>query len=225
MPKTHPANSRLDPGLRHLKRQLIEVGRLIYERKYTTATDGNLSARTTTGKIVITKSGVCKGRLTDADLLVCDLTEQAVGIPGISSEYRMHLAVYDNRSDLNAVIHTHPPFAVALSLAGITLDRDILPEVAMQFGDIPTARFAPPCSGMGAEAVAELIRDCNAMILDRHGVLTAGHDLWDTFYKLERLEFAAKVTWLARMTGALRKLTESESALIEEAAKNYLNKP
>jgi len=119
------------------------------------------------------------------------------------------------------VIHAHPPYAVALSLAGMDLTEPLLPEVVMALGSVPVTRFAAPSSPEGGEVAGELIGRYSALILDRHGAVTVGSSLRDALWRMERLEFAAQVVLTARMSGTVKRLTPDEILRIEASAKKY----
>jgi L-fuculose-phosphate aldolase len=128
----------------------------------------------------------------------------------VTSEIRLHLEVYRQRPDVNAVVHAHPPIATGFSLAGVPMAKCLLPEVVYSLGAIPTTRFAAPTTEEVPESVRELIRTFDAMVLDRHGALTVGKDLWDAYYKLEKLEHTATVMLTAYQLGGIRELSSEE---------------
>lgn len=205
---------------RNYREDIIEIGRRLYQRNLTTATDGNLSIRVNDNRFLVTRSGCCKGELTDRDILIAD--PQGKSDSGIvTSEIKMHMAVYQNRPNLNAVIHAHPPFVVACSLSGITLRSDILPEILMTLGEIAYVPFAAPSSGENAPIIAELIKKSTAFVLDRHGALTADKTLEDAFYAMERLEFAAKVIFHAHLQGNIKSMTPDEITRVKASATSY----
>ncbi|NQT34706.1 class II aldolase/adducin family protein [bacterium] len=195
--------------------QIVAIARRMYDKGYVVATDGNISVRLSPDRLLLTPTGICKGDLTEDHLIICDndgnvrVTQVSLPANGgnaleasrLTSETPMHLEVYKRRPDVNAVIHAHPPYTLALNLTGIRLDEYLLPEQSMTLGEVPVAPFAMPSTSQGAEAIRELIEKHDTIILDRHGVLTVGETLAEAFYRLERLEFIAKVTALAHSIG------------------------
>jgi len=139
----------------------------------------------------------------------------------VSSEVYLHTTVYKMRPDVHAVIHAHPPMAVACSLADIRLDDPLLPEIIMTLGKIPTTAFVAPSSPESAAVIRDLIPYHNAIILDRHGSVTVGKDIREAFYNLERLEFTAQVVYNANLAGDLKRLSSDELFRIEESAQRY----
>ena len=199
------------PSEEELREEIAAVCRRIYEKNFVAANDGNVSARLDADRILATPSGVSKGDVTPESLLVCDLEGNKLSGDGkVTSEVLLHLAVYEARSDLDAVVHAHPPYATAVTVAGVSLAEPVLPEVAVTFGKIPTAAYATPASAEGPEVIRELIKDYDAMLLDRHGTLTAGRDPWEAYFRLEKVEHAAQVVFLAHQFGGVRTMSKDE---------------
>jgi L-fuculose-phosphate aldolase len=114
-----------------------------------------------------------------------------------SSETPMHLEVYRQRPDARAVIHAHPVFSTALTVAGLEFPIDLLPEAALLWGGVPITSFAMPGTVEDAEAIRPHIGSHDAILLRRHGTLTCGPDLEEALLNLERLEHVAEVFWRA----------------------------
>ncbi len=193
-----------------LKRDLVEVCRALYRRQLLAATDGNLTARY--GSLLLTTpSGCNKGFIREEDLLLVDLAGQLVAGAGTpTTELLLHLEVYRLRPDAGAVIHAHPPIATAFTVAGISLADGILPEVVLGLGAIPTAPYATTGTPAMAAAVRDLLPAYDALLLEQHGALTVGRDLWDAYNKMEKVEHAAWTVWLARQLGQARTLPPAE---------------
>ena len=127
---------------RRLREEMLKFGRLCYERHLLVAMDGNLSALLPDGSILCTKAGCHKGFLTDDDLVVIDRQGRKLrGSGNPTSEMAMHLAVYEERPDVRAVVHCHPPMAIAFTIAGQSMARCVLPEVVLTMGTIPTVPY------------------------------------------------------------------------------------
>jgi L-fuculose-phosphate aldolase len=192
-----------------LRDAIVDVGRICYERKLMTANDGNISARLDANHILITRAGVAKGRLHSDDLLVVSLKQDSALSdvdPRPSSETPMHLEVYKQRADAGAVIHSHPVFSTALTVAGLPFPGDILPETLLLLGEVPITAYAMPSTAEDAEAVRPYVRDHSAFLLPQHGALTIGIDLEEALQNLERLEHTAEVFWHARALGDVKHL-------------------
>ena len=196
-----------------LRNAILECGQICYQRGLMTSNDGNISIRVDANRILITASGVCKGRMEAGDLLMIDMTGQVIiSWKGLkpSSETPMHLEVYKQRPDIHAVIHAHPVFATSLTVADQTFPDDILPEVALTLGKVPITAYATPSSHQDAEVIRPLIGDHDALLLRQHGSLTVGKDLNEALIHLERLEHVAQVYWNARMLGTVTRIPPDE---------------
>ena len=125
------------------RREIVRVGRLMYERGYVVSSDGNISVRLDGGRVVATPTQVCKGRMTEEMLAVTDLEGKALNDRRASSELAMHLLVYREREDVRAVCHAHPPHGSAFAVAGLAIDKPILSEVILTLGCVPLADGVP----------------------------------------------------------------------------------
>jgi L-fuculose-phosphate aldolase len=195
-----------------IRKQLIKFGKLCYERNLLVAMDGNLSAMMPSGQIICTKAGCHKGFLTDDDLVVINRQGEKVrGRGRPTSEMAMHLACYDARPDVKAVIHTHPPISIAFTIAGVSMARCVLPEVILTLGVIPTVEYATTGTSDLAARVGETIVDHDAILMDRHGAVCVGRDLLEAFCRLETMEHTALITKTARDLGGVRELPPEEA--------------
>jgi L-fuculose-phosphate aldolase len=214
------------PGKRilehELRQEMVRIGRLMWERGYVAATDGNLSARLGPNRLLVTASGLSKGFLTADDLVTIQLDGQPVPsyrgrMLRASSEISMHLEVYRQRPDVNAVVHAHPPVATAFSIAGVSLARCVIPEVIVTLGSIHTAGYATPGTAEVPVQIRRAIRDHEAIILAHHGSLTVGRTLWEAYLRLEKVEHTAEITLAAQQLGRVNTL--SPEAVEKLAAK------
>jgi L-fuculose-phosphate aldolase len=211
---------------RELRQEMCRIGGLIYERGLISATDGNLSALLDEESILCTPSGLCKGMLEPSDLVVVDFDLNLIkGQRPPSSEIMMHVGAYRSRPDVRAVIHAHPPTALAFSIAGRSeaLSGAFLPEVVYTLGAIPTARYATPGTPDVPASLEPYWSECDAIILDRHGSITVGETLWEAYLKLDKVEHAARVTFMAALLGEPRPLPakEVERLASQGAARGY----
>ncbi|HOF40001.1 MAG TPA: class II aldolase/adducin family protein, partial [Candidatus Hydrogenedentes bacterium] len=125
------------------------------------------------------------------------------------------------RPDVHAVVHAHPPKAVAASLAGLSLAEPVLPELLLTIGGIPTVPYATPATGAGGEAIRGIIRSCDALIIARHGTLTVGRDVFEAYHKLEKLEHAAEIILWASLLGPPAALPEAEVERLYRLQETY----
>jgi L-fuculose-phosphate aldolase len=194
-----------------LRADMVEIGRRMYARGYTASNDGNISVRLDGGRLLMTPKNVCKGFMDPAMMCITDLDgTKLAGDRDPSSEMQMHLEVYRQRPDVNAVVHAHPPVATAFAVAGIPLDRAVLAEVVTTLGSVPIAEYATPSTRELPEAVRKYVKAHDGMLLANHGALTLGADLFSAYYKMETIEHFANISFVARMLGGERLLSREE---------------
>ena len=194
-----------------LRAQIVEVGRRLYARGYTASNDGNISVRLDDARLLMTPKSVCKGFMDVGMMCITDLDgRKLAGDRDPSSEMQMHLEVYRQRPDVEAVVHAHPPTATGFAVAGIPLDRAVLAEVVTTLGSVPIADYATPSTKELPEAVRKYVKAHDGMLLANHGALTLGADLFSAYYKMETIEHFAKISLVARLLGGERLLSRQE---------------
>lgn len=190
------------------KKKLIEICHKVYAKGFVAAYDGNISCRTTNNTILITRSGICKGDVTEKDIVEIDLTGKVLSKKiKISTEHKIHLLAYNKRNEVNAVMHCHPVYATAFALVGEGLDKHYLPEVFLTIGKVPICKYATPSTDNVPKSLEPFINHSWAMLLQNHGAITLGKSLDDAYFKMEKLEHAAKIILLARLIGKPRELS------------------
>lgn len=202
---------------------ITQIAQLCYERRYICGVEGNFSIRLEENLILTTPAGVCKGRINEDDLVLVDMTgaPKDSGNKRPSTELKMHLTVYQNRPDVIACVHAHPTYAVGFSVAGVDLNQYILPEVVVTLGKIPVAPYATPSTEEVSDSISSLVKDHDSLILDHHGALTYGSDLWDAYYKLETIEHHAQTLYVAHTLGKVNTLGESEISKLMKTCSVY----
>ena len=191
---------------RTARREIVRVGQLMYERSYVVSSDGNVSVRLDDGRVVATPTMTSKGRMTEDALAVTDLQGKPLNDRKASSELAMHLLVYQERPDVRAVCHAHPPHGTAFAVAGLAIDQPILSEVILTLGCVPLAEYGTPSTTELTEAMRPLVKHHNALLMANHGAVAYGADLWQAFDRLETLEHTAKIAILSRLLGGSRNL-------------------
>lgn len=192
-----------------IKDEIVKVCHLVYHNKFVAAYDGNISVRTDNNSILITRSGICKGDVTIDDIIETDYDGNIISGEGkISTENKLHFFIYKNRKDVNAVVHCHPVYTTALGLVEENFLAHYFPEVLLTLGKIPVCKYATPSTTEVTDSIKEFVGDSNAFILQNHGAVTIGSSLMDAYYKMEKLEHAAKSILLAKAIGHPRRLTE-----------------
>jgi len=209
-------------SLESLRADIVEIGRRMYARGYTASNDGNISVRLGPDRLLMTPKSVCKGFMTPDMMCVTDLNGTKIsGDRDPSSEALMHLEVYRQRPDVNAVVHAHPPTATGFAVAGIPLDRAVLAEVLTTLGSIPLAEYATPSTAELPEAVRKYIKAHDGMLLANHGALTVGTDLYSAYYKMETVEHFAHISLVARMLGRENLISRDEVMRLQELRGTY----
>lgn len=193
--------------------EMVRVARQLAQAGLSRSSDGNLSVRLSENRILITPAGRYKAWLEPHQIIRIDLegnslSRQSAQKP--SSEYRMHLAVYHQRPDAQAVIHAHPPNAVALTLIGQPFPAELVPEGLTALGEVPTVPYARPGTAQMGEQLKPYLANHDVLLLDHHGSLTVGKTLEEALIKLERLEAIAQFWMLARNVGQIIPLPEEE---------------
>jgi L-fuculose-phosphate aldolase len=205
-----------------LRADIVEVGRRMYARAYTASNDGNISVKLGPDRLLMTPKSVCKGFMSPDMMCVTDLEGRKIqGDRDPSSEMLMHLEVYRQRPDVQAVVHAHPPIATGFAVAGIPLDRAVLAEVLTTLGSIPIAEYATPSTRELPEAVRKYIKAHDGMLLANHGALTVGTDVYSAYYKMETIEHFAKISLVARLLGRENLISREEVMRLQGLRDSY----
>jgi L-fuculose-phosphate aldolase len=205
-----------------LRADIVEVGRRMYARGYTASNDGNISVRLGADRLLMTPKSVCKGFMTPDMMCVTDLDGRKIqGDRDPSSEMLMHLEVYRQRADVQAVVHAHPPMATGFAVAGIPLNRAVLAEVVTTLGSVPIAAYATPSTTELPAAVRQYIKAHDGMLLANHGALTVGGDLFSAYFKMETIEHFAHISFVARMLGGENLLSREEVMRLQQLRGTY----
>lgn len=188
------------------RKLIVEIGKLMYDRGYVTSSDGNISYRLGDNLILATPTQVSKGRMSEEMMALTDLEGNPLNDKRVSSEIQMHLLIYRMRSDVNAVCHAHVPHGTAFAAAGLSIDAPILSEVILTLGCVPLTAYGTPSTPELTDALKPFVEHHNALLMENHGVVAYGKDLWQAFDRLETLEHTAKIAILARTLGGANDL-------------------
>ena len=204
---------------RQLRLQIVEIGKKLYSNRYIVATDGNISVRMG-DNILITPSSVCKGTMSADDLIVTDLSGKKIRGKGkASSEFRMHLEIYKMRPDISAIVHAHPIYSTSFATCGLAIEEPVLPEIILTLKKVPLAKYATPGTDEVGLSIKDLILAHDSILLENHGVITAGNSLNKAYMHLERVEHAAQIIFLAKQMCRPTTLTDSQVEALQNAGK------
>lgn len=192
--------------------EMVQAARRLADLGLMAGTAGNLSVRESPTTILITPAGLRKGEMRADALVRLDMQGNRLDSSlRPSSEFQVHLAVYQARPDVHAVVHTHPPHATGFAAAGIPLDRPVLAEAVNLLGPkVPVVPFGAPSSRTLVERLEPWLAGHNAFLLANHGVLCLGQDLSQAQHRTETLEFLARVVLAARTLGGESLLTHGD---------------
>jgi L-fuculose-phosphate aldolase len=195
-----------------LKEQICEIGRRVYARGFAAANDGNISIRLNDREVLCTPTMMSKGYIKCEDLCKVDYEgKQLAGTRKRSSEILLHLSVYKNRPDVNAVVHCHPPHATAFAVAGVPVPNCVLPEVEVFLGEVPTAVYETPGTQKFADTIVPLLKSSNTIILANHGTVTFGPDLEKAYWNSEIIDAYCRILILSRQLGNVNYFTHGQT--------------
>lgn len=203
--------------LLHPREQLVQIMGRIYWHGLTTTSGGNLSVLDDNADLWITPSAVDKGNLQPADIMCLRADGSTSGPHTPSSEYPFHQMIYERRPDLRAIVHAHSPALVSFSIARKIPDTRLIPQAHHVCGEVGYAPYALPGSRQLGENIANTFaQGFQVVLLENHGVVTAGPDLLTAFQRLETLDFCARTQIHARSLGRPRPLTDEQIAQFED---------
>ena len=204
-----------------LKEQMCDIGRRIWLKGFCAGNEGNHSYRIGENRVLCTPTGISKANLKPDDICTVDMEgNQVAGSRKRTSEILMHLAIYEARPDVKAVIHSHPPHATAFAVAGVELPTCIHPEAEVFLGAVKTAKYVTPGDTRLGESVLPYVKDSNTILLQSHGVVCFHPDMEQAYYQLEIVDAYARILILAKQVGSIRPLAADEmKELLELKAK------
>ena len=191
------------------KKDIIEIGKSLYNKDLTVGTSGNISIKTDNG-ILITASGTALGFLDKEDIVLTNFEGQELENKKASSEKMLHVEIYKQRNDVKAIIHTHPVYLTSFAVCHKALNAPIMSENILYFEDIPVAEYAMPSSKQLVENTVKYLKNRDVVMMANHGVIAVGKDLTDAYLKLETAEYYAKVTLNTQIIGNPQELSEKD---------------
>jgi len=207
-----------------IKKEICEIGRRIYNKGMVAANDGNISVKLNENEFLCTPTGVSKGFMTPDYICKVDKDGkvlQANGINKPSSEIKMHMRVYKERPDVNAVVHAHPMYATSFAIAGIPLTQPIMPEAVISLGCVPIAEYGTPSTDEIPDAISKYIQHFDSILLANHGALSFSDSLLNAYFKMESTEFYAQLLYQAKVLGGPKELSNSQVQRLYELRKEF----
>ena len=194
-----------------IKKEICEVGLKLWQKGFVAANDGNISVKISENEYYCTPTGVSKASLTPDMIIKVDKDGKKLeGKLNPSSEIKMHMRVYRERPDVNAVVHAHPPVATAFTVADIDLDQYVLPEAVLTIGAVPTCDYGTPSTMEIPDSLDPYLQKHDAFLLRNHGALTVGCNLTKAFFVMEEVEFNAVICKHAMDLGAVHEISNDQ---------------
>lgn len=191
--------------------QICQIGKRLYDRGFAAANDGNISIRLPENRFLCTPTMHSKGFMTPDDLCVVDFDGQQIsGRKRRSSEIKLHLEIYRHRSDINSVVHCHPPHATAFAVAGQAIPQCVLPEVEIFLGEVPVAKYETPGSPAFSQTIVPFVNDCNVIVLANHGTVSFGETAELAFWYTDILDAYCRVLMLANQLGGINQISDEK---------------
>jgi len=201
----------LMPTERKHREEIVRYGRMLHERGFVAAMDGNLSVRLKDDRILVTPTCLSKGAMKPADLVIVDMEGQRTsGHRNVTSEIGMHLLIYRMRPDVLAICHAHPPTATGFAAAGMALTEPLVCEVVMGLGCIPLARYGTPGTSELAQTLEPYVPSYDAILMSNHGVVAYGDTLEHAYMKMETVEHFAQIALVTHLLGRQQPLKQVE---------------
>jgi L-fuculose-phosphate aldolase len=218
--QVHRARSTSREG--KYRREIVAFGRMLHQRGYVAATDGNLSVRLDEQRILATPTAMSKGWLRPADMVIVDPAgRQVAGRRHVSSEISMHLLIYKLRPDVRGIVHAHPCTATGFAAAGIALNEPLVCEVVIGLGSIPLARYGTPGTAELCESLEPLIPQYDAILMSNHGVVTFADTLHRAYMKMETVEHFARIALVTYCLGRQQPLGQQDVEKLLLARSKY----
>ena len=213
---------RMPKNERELRQQIVEIGRLVYEKGWVASNDGNISVRLDENRLLATPTRISKGMMHVDDLIIVDKCGNKIeGNRECTSEIMMHCTIYNLRPDVHSVLHAHPPVATGFATAGRPLNLALLPEVVITLGHVPLADYGLPGTPALTEPMLPYIPKYNAIMMGNHGVVSYADDVYKAFFNMETVEHFARITFVAEMLGGPKVLPKVEVDKLLDSRARY----
>ncbi len=208
----------------NLREEICDVCHKMWQLGWVAANDGNVSAMLDDGTFLATPTGISKSFITPEKLVHIDKNGTVLeALDGYrpSSEIKMHLRCYEERKDVKAVLHAHPPVATGYAVAHKSLDEYSMIETVVALGSIPVTPYGTPSTYEVPEAIAPYMGEHDAVLLMNHGALTVGADVITAYYRMETLELFAKISLNAHLLGGAKEISRENIDRLISMRKSY----
>jgi L-fuculose-phosphate aldolase len=193
------------------REEIVRYGRMLHDRGFVAAMDGNLSVRLRGDRILVTPTCVSKGAMRPADMVIVDPEgKRLAGRRNVTSELGMHLLIYRMRPDVQAIVHAHPPTATGFAAAGMALTEPLVCEVVMGLGCIPLARYGTPGTSELGQTLEPYVEQYDAILMSNHGVVAYGDTLEHSYMKMETVEHFAQIALVTHLLGRQQPLKQPD---------------
>ena len=207
-----------------IKELICDVCHKMWQLGWVAANDGNVSVKMDDGTFWVTPTGMSKSFITPDKLIRIDKDMNVVeGAPGLkpSSETKMHMRCYEERPDVGAVVHAHPPTATGYAVANRPLDNYSMIETVIAIGSIPVTPYSTPSTYEVPDAITPYHQEHDVLLLQNHGALTVGCDLITAYYRKETLELYAKISLNAELLGGAQEISRENIDKLLYLRENY----
>lgn len=208
--------------LKEEREAIVNYGRKLITSHLTTGSGGNLSLFNRAENLLAIKpSGVDYFEMRPEDVVVLTPDGRVVeGVKKPSSEVNFHLALFQHRPEVNAVVHTHSVYAT--TIACLNWELPAVHYLVAYSGDkVPLAAYATFGTKELADNILQAIGSYNACLLANHGLVALGRDLPSAFAVAEEIELVAQIYYQARCIGQPVLLPEDEMKRVGEKFKTY----
>ncbi|WP_032120497.1 class II aldolase/adducin family protein [Clostridium amazonitimonense] len=196
---------------KEIREQICDICHKMWQLGWVAANDGNVSVKIDEDTFLATPTGISKSFMSPDKIVKInskgEILEAKDGYKP-SSEIKMHLRCYEERDDVGAVVHAHPPTATGFALAHRNMDTYSLVECVISVGSVPIAKYGTPSTDEVPNAIAPYLPEHDVILLENHGALTVGKDLLTAYYRMETLELWAKTSLVAQLLGEERELSK-----------------
>ena len=207
---------------REYREDICQIGRLVFQKGWVAANDGNITIRLDAERILATPTGVCKGMMQPDDLIIVDMKGNKIS--GRARAHQRDRHAHHGlrmRPDIKAVVHAHPPVATGYATAGRELNLALLPEVVIGLGCVPLADYGLPGTPALTEPMLPLIPKYDALMMANHGAVCYGEDVFKAYFKMETMEHFARIQLVAELLGGPKVLPRTEVDKLLDSRTRY----